>query len=229
MDFGLFGIGLPQILLIAFVAIIVFGPDKLPGIARQAGKYVNELRKLTQEAKGELQTLTKEFDISNDLKSMQNDIAGLRKELSMTGEELAKEFENIHKEVDLRDTDGNLMGQQRQQYTYQVEDTADGVKVEEIVKRETIIQNAITNEPGIATQTVMTTSNDQTNSHLTTNSIASLPFADIEAFRADIEAVQNDVHRNRSEMFSRIDALERQFLDRLDRIEQSLLAQQSQR
>ena len=229
MDFGLFGIGLPQILLIAFVAIIVFGPDKLPGIARQAGKYVNELRKLTQEAKGELQTLTKEFDIRNDLKSMQDDIVGLRKELSMTGEELAKEFENIHKEVDLRDTEGNLMGQQRQQYTYQVEDTADGVKVEEIVKRETIIQNAITNEPGMATQTVMTTSNDETNSHITTNSIASLPLADIEAFRADMEAVQNDVHRNRSEMFNRIDALERQFLDRLDRIEQSLLAQQSQR
>lgn len=229
MDFGLFGIGLPQILLIAFVAIIVFGPDKLPGIARQAGKYVNELRKLTQEAKGELQTLTKEFDIRNDLKSMQDDIVGLRKEISMTGEELAKEFENIHKEVDLRDTEGNLMGQQRQQYTYQVEDTADGVKVEEIVKRETIIQNAITNEPGIATQTVVTTSNNETNSHVTTNSIANLSFADSEILKTEVEAIHNDVYRSRAEMFSRIDALERQFLDRLERIEQSLLAQQSQR
>ncbi len=104
MDFGLFGIGLPQIFLIMMVALIVFGPERLPKIARQAGRWVNDLRRLSEEARSEISSLTKDLELRESLKSVQDDLAEIRKDLSLTGQELAKDIEDIKKEVDLRET-----------------------------------------------------------------------------------------------------------------------------
>jgi sec-independent protein translocase protein TatB len=49
-----FGIGLPELAVIAFVAVIVFGPDRLPEFARQAGRFVRQLRNLAQSAQSQL-------------------------------------------------------------------------------------------------------------------------------------------------------------------------------
>ena len=38
------GMGWPEIALIGVVAIVVFGPDKLPDLAKQAGRMVRKLR-----------------------------------------------------------------------------------------------------------------------------------------------------------------------------------------
>jgi sec-independent protein translocase protein TatB len=46
-----FGIGLPEFALLAVVALLVFGPDKLPDVARQAGRMVRQLRDLAQSAR----------------------------------------------------------------------------------------------------------------------------------------------------------------------------------
>jgi TatA/E family protein of Tat protein translocase len=40
----MFGMGWPEIALIGVVAIIVFGPDKLPDLAKQAGRFVRTVR-----------------------------------------------------------------------------------------------------------------------------------------------------------------------------------------
>ena len=40
----MFGVGLPELAVIAFVAVLVFGPDKLPDLARQAGRMARQLR-----------------------------------------------------------------------------------------------------------------------------------------------------------------------------------------
>jgi len=49
-----FGVGLPELTVIAFVAVLVFGPDKLPDFARQAGRMVRMLREFAHEARDEL-------------------------------------------------------------------------------------------------------------------------------------------------------------------------------
>ena len=50
----MFGVGLPELAVIAFVAIIVFGPDKLPEFARQAGRMVRKMREFANDARDEL-------------------------------------------------------------------------------------------------------------------------------------------------------------------------------
>ena len=50
----MFGVGLPEVAVIAFVAVLVFGPDKLPDFARQAGRMVRTLRTFANQARDEL-------------------------------------------------------------------------------------------------------------------------------------------------------------------------------
>ena len=50
----MFGIGLPELAVIAFVAVIVFGPERLPEFARQAGRFVRQLRNLAASAQTQL-------------------------------------------------------------------------------------------------------------------------------------------------------------------------------
>jgi sec-independent protein translocase protein TatB len=49
-----FGIGLPELMVIMVVAIVVFGPDRLPEFARQAGRLVRQVRRFTDNARDEI-------------------------------------------------------------------------------------------------------------------------------------------------------------------------------
>lgn len=50
----MFGIGLPELVVIMIVGLVVFGPDRLPELARQAGRFVRQLRNLAQSAQSSL-------------------------------------------------------------------------------------------------------------------------------------------------------------------------------
>lgn len=50
----MFGVGLPEFLVIFVVAILVFGPDRLPDFARQAGRFLRQMKTFTQAARDDL-------------------------------------------------------------------------------------------------------------------------------------------------------------------------------
>jgi sec-independent protein translocase protein TatB len=50
----MFGVGLPELAVILFVAVIVFGPERLPEYARQAGRMARQLRQFAQSAQQDL-------------------------------------------------------------------------------------------------------------------------------------------------------------------------------
>jgi len=50
-----FDLDLPKLMFLAVVALIVFGPERLPGMAAQAGRALRELRRMAEGAKSELQ------------------------------------------------------------------------------------------------------------------------------------------------------------------------------
>jgi len=59
----MFGIGLPELLLILALALIVLGPDKLPQLARQIARYIGELKRASEELKSQLDIESLEKDI----------------------------------------------------------------------------------------------------------------------------------------------------------------------
>ena len=50
----MFGIGLSELMVIMVVAVVVFGPERLPEFARQAGRFVRQMRNLAQNAQTQL-------------------------------------------------------------------------------------------------------------------------------------------------------------------------------
>lgn len=50
----MFDIGLPEFAVLAVIAIFVFGPDKLPEVARQAGKLLRTARTTIANAKSQV-------------------------------------------------------------------------------------------------------------------------------------------------------------------------------
>jgi sec-independent protein translocase protein TatB len=50
-----FDLNITKLLFLGVIALVVFGPDKLPGMAAQAGRMLRELRRMADGARSELQ------------------------------------------------------------------------------------------------------------------------------------------------------------------------------
>ena len=54
----MFDVGIPELILILVVALVVFGPGKLPEIGSSLGKTIREFRKATQGISDEIKSVT---------------------------------------------------------------------------------------------------------------------------------------------------------------------------
>ena len=80
-----------ELFVILLVAFLVFGPSKIPEIARKIGKGMNEIRRASDEIKRE---------ISKETKKLEKDInveGSVYKDLKMTAEEIKQDFEDTGK------------------------------------------------------------------------------------------------------------------------------------
>ncbi|MFN8671838.1 MAG: twin-arginine translocase TatA/TatE family subunit [Candidatus Sericytochromatia bacterium] len=50
----MFGIGAPELILILIIALVIFGPGKLPEIGKAVGKSLTEFKKASREITSDL-------------------------------------------------------------------------------------------------------------------------------------------------------------------------------
>jgi len=81
----MFNIGLPELLIILAIALIVFGPNKLPELAKAVGRAMREFKKATDEVKESFVAETKDLEeVKNSL--TKDYYAGLMEETSVPPE-----------------------------------------------------------------------------------------------------------------------------------------------
>lgn len=70
----MFGIGMPEMILILAVALIVIGPKKLPDLAKSLGRAMNEFKRATNEIKDS-------FDIDDEISGVKKSLSDIKDEV----------------------------------------------------------------------------------------------------------------------------------------------------
>lgn len=58
-------LGFPEMIFIFFLALIIFGPKKLPEIGRQIGKALNEFKRASNEFRSQIEAEISNLDVEN--------------------------------------------------------------------------------------------------------------------------------------------------------------------
>src|SRR5215216_6631122 len=93
---NLFGMGSWEIGLILIVALIIFGPGKLPEVAGQVGKAVRDFRRITSDLTGEFERQTGVKDIK---KTLEQEITGVKNEVSGVGKSIEQNLNLVGRET----------------------------------------------------------------------------------------------------------------------------------
>ncbi|MBI5567514.1 MAG: twin-arginine translocase subunit TatB [Chloroflexi bacterium] len=90
----IFGVGPFELVLIALVAFIVLGPERIPGAMRWLGRMVRQLRQMSQQ-------LTKDYgaeikDITGEISAVQAELRNIKRDLTDVTRGLVTGTETIH-------------------------------------------------------------------------------------------------------------------------------------
>lgn len=91
------GIGFPELLFIFIIALMVFGPRRLPEIAGKAGKFVRDLRNMSQGFMTEWQREIAVASRLEEVQSIRQELEETKQALTQTRTEIANEATQISK------------------------------------------------------------------------------------------------------------------------------------
>ena len=69
---NIFGVGLPEVTVIIILALLIFGPKKLPELGKQLGKTLKSLKKASNEFQNEIDQVMNEDDKDESPKSIES-------------------------------------------------------------------------------------------------------------------------------------------------------------
>jgi sec-independent protein translocase protein TatB len=79
--------GIQELIVIAFVALVVLGPDRLPQVARTAGRLITRFRSETRRNVEELKRIAEVQDLERELQGLRRELRSTRNDVqgSITG------------------------------------------------------------------------------------------------------------------------------------------------
>lgn len=83
----MFGIGYQEMFIVLVVAMVIFGPSRLPELAGQVGRWVRDFRRMSTDLTGEFQSTFSEIDEVK--KSFERELKSAAGELDSAGKSVA--------------------------------------------------------------------------------------------------------------------------------------------
>ena len=99
----MFDIGFSELLIIAVVALVVLGPERLPKAARFAGLWVRRARAQWYSVKSELERDLAAEELRKSMHDTQEAMRGFQDSVRQTGDEVRQELEQVRDTVNKRD------------------------------------------------------------------------------------------------------------------------------
>eukprot|EP00897_Mesotaenium_endlicherianum_P009171 jgi/Mesen1/8282/ME000045S07739 len=89
---GLFGLGVPELVVIAGVAAVLFGPKQLPEVGKNLGKTVKSFQQAAKEFETELKT-----NAAAATEELKSGLENATEEVKSTADSVKKEVEKVEK------------------------------------------------------------------------------------------------------------------------------------
>ena len=91
----MFDMGFTELALIGIVALVVIGPERLPGVARTAGKYFGRLKRFMTTIKADVEQELRADELRSILADQQKELNTLKDSISGAGKEFEKEVNAV--------------------------------------------------------------------------------------------------------------------------------------
>jgi len=101
-----FDIGFSELLVIAVVALVVLGPERLPKAARFAGLWVRRARNQWDSVKQELERELHADEIKRQFRDVQSSVQDTEAQLRASGEAVRREAEQMRQDMARHGDDG---------------------------------------------------------------------------------------------------------------------------
>ena len=95
----MFDMGFTEMMLIGIVALIVIGPERLPGVARTAGKYFGRLKRFMTTVKADVEQELRADELREILAKQQQELDSLKDTITDAGKEIEEAGKEIEKEA----------------------------------------------------------------------------------------------------------------------------------
>ncbi len=89
----MFDAGFLEFLVIAVVALLVVGPERLPGLARKAGRFIGKARSYINGVRTDIEREFHAEDLKRLLEQQQHEIRELRDQVNEAGQEIKSSVE----------------------------------------------------------------------------------------------------------------------------------------
>ena len=96
----MFDVGFTELMLIGIVALVVIGPERLPGVARTAGKYFGRLKRFMTTIKADVEQELRADELRAILADQQKELNTIKDSISGAGKEFEKDIGAVTEAAD---------------------------------------------------------------------------------------------------------------------------------
>ncbi len=96
----MFDMGFTELMLIGIVALVVIGPERLPGVARTAGKYFGRLKRFMTTIRADVEQELRADELRAILADQQKELNTIKDSISGAGKDFEKDINAFSEAAD---------------------------------------------------------------------------------------------------------------------------------